>query len=108
MSSALTLRTLTLDPATGDTVTLEQLAERHDLKPDCVLTRYRNGKRGALLVESVAETRRRAGREAATTRQREGRKAVKVPAPSRRELADAVLATREGRLASRRLGDYAA
>ena len=104
----ITIRTLTTDPETGEPITLQDLARRHGLSDTCVRERYRDGKRGKMLTESVTDTRRRAGREAHATRASSGKTAAKTPAPSAREMADDVLNTRAGRLASRLLRDYAA
>lgn len=103
-----TERTLTLDPETGEPVTLKELAERIGLTVGCLKDRYREGKRGALLVESVAEAKRRAGRIARESRLRRGISAATKAPPTPREIADSVLATPDGRLASRLFRDYAA
>lgn len=90
------------DPATGERIPITEIAERYDMNPNTVALRDSRGKTGWDLVAPVDDRRARAALRGADAR------AANSPKVNRRELADAVLATREGKLASRLLRNYAA
>lgn len=98
---------MTEDPATGELVSLQQLAIRHDHNYATIQRRYCDGKRGLELIKAVPEGKKRAGKLASASRNNRQTAASRSPA-TRKQVAGQVLATPAGKLASRLFRDYAA
>lgn len=87
------------DPATGEWVTLKELASRHRIPYPTVQRRNREGRTGENLVKKPDPRFQAGGRHSKTG-------GIRQPAPSRQQLAQEVLSTPAGRLASTLFRDY--
>jgi len=66
----------TTDPATGESVTLSELAKRHGFHVSSISVRYHDGKRGHALVEKIDPAAHLAAQNAKKTREVERRQAI--------------------------------
>ncbi|MCL7938789.1 hypothetical protein M8009_00535 [Halomonas sp. ATCH28] len=87
------------DPATGEWVTLKELASRHRIPYPTVQRRNREGKTGTALVKKPDPRYQVGGRNSKTG-------GIRQPVPSRQQIAQEVLSTPDGRLASTLFRNY--
>ncbi|CAM3309959.1 hypothetical protein [Halomonas lysinitropha] len=87
------------DPATGEMITLKELARRHRVPYPTVQRRNREGKTGADLVKKPDQRYQVGGRHSKTG-------GIRQLPPTRQQIAQEVLATPDGRLASTLFRDF--